>query len=279
MSEKKIQVRMASGKIYGPYSREEVIKYIRKKKLKGDEEVFVLGESSWQKLSADPEFFDVLQEIFLVEMGKGDRTRTSQANKPTAINKAANKELSSMESDFSSMPTAVSDIATKEKNTSEKAKKEKKSPPVKINYKNPLENGNNEKVSRNTEPETPEFLNPQRPTSKQPPIRKAKIALLLIIVVIFLYVLTTKQKIEPQTLSNQSITLKSNTNYFIPLKIQISKIKAGAITIPKSIAVKEMDYLPYELSRSEGNLRCLSSRILLGVLRSVEVRCHTGCAA
>ncbi len=63
VSNARIQVRMSSGKIYGPYTRGEILAFIQQRKLKGEEEILVEGESSWKIISSDVEFFDLFQKI------------------------------------------------------------------------------------------------------------------------------------------------------------------------------------------------------------------------
>jgi tetratricopeptide (TPR) repeat protein len=60
---RRIQVRMPSGKIYGPYHREEVLGFIRSRKVKGEEAILLEGTSDWRPITSDPEFFDLLQEV------------------------------------------------------------------------------------------------------------------------------------------------------------------------------------------------------------------------
>lgn len=59
---KKLQVRMASGKIYGPYRIEDVLVFISTKKLTGDEEILFDGELTWRPISSEPVFFDALEQ-------------------------------------------------------------------------------------------------------------------------------------------------------------------------------------------------------------------------
>lgn len=58
---RRVQVRMTSGKIYGPYQRAEIVAFIAAKKLSGDESILYEGTSDWKPLASDPEFFDALQ--------------------------------------------------------------------------------------------------------------------------------------------------------------------------------------------------------------------------
>lgn len=58
---KKISIRFPSGKIYGPYTRIEIIDFLQKRQLKGNEEILYFGDSEWIPLSADVELFDWLK--------------------------------------------------------------------------------------------------------------------------------------------------------------------------------------------------------------------------
>ena len=59
--ESKIQVRMSFGKIYGPYTKTEVLEFIAAKRIKGEEEILVEGERNWRSISSDVDFYDALQ--------------------------------------------------------------------------------------------------------------------------------------------------------------------------------------------------------------------------
>ncbi len=65
--EKKLQVQMPSGKIYGPYARLEVLTFIQKKKIRGEEKILLEGETSWRPIASDTEFYDA---ILVVLSGK-----------------------------------------------------------------------------------------------------------------------------------------------------------------------------------------------------------------
>ena len=61
ITSRKIQIRMMSGKIYGPYTRVEVLSFIKAKRLTGEESMLVEGESQWRLVTTDTEFFDAFQ--------------------------------------------------------------------------------------------------------------------------------------------------------------------------------------------------------------------------
>ena len=66
---------MASGRIYGPYTIDEVLVFIGAKRIRGSEEISFEGEFSWRAISSEPVFFDKLQEIFFgVENQKSDQS-------------------------------------------------------------------------------------------------------------------------------------------------------------------------------------------------------------
>lgn len=74
----KIQVRFASGKIYGPYQRAEITAFIFAGRLKGEEEILVEGESNWRLITSDVEFFDAFQDLLT-----GKRSRDKKKKKRT----------------------------------------------------------------------------------------------------------------------------------------------------------------------------------------------------
>jgi hypothetical protein len=61
--EKRIQVQMPSGKIYGPYTRDEVLGFIESKRIRGEEKILYEGDVLWKAIGTDPEFFDAIQAI------------------------------------------------------------------------------------------------------------------------------------------------------------------------------------------------------------------------
>ena len=65
VSSRKLQVRMPSGKIYGPYTRIEVLSFIGERRVQGEEFILVEGETNWRPITSDNEFFDALQAILL----------------------------------------------------------------------------------------------------------------------------------------------------------------------------------------------------------------------
>lgn len=60
-----VRVRTGSGKIYGPYTRAEIVQFIYQKKLKGEESILIGQSTQWRALSSDTEFFDALQNALL----------------------------------------------------------------------------------------------------------------------------------------------------------------------------------------------------------------------
>jgi len=59
----KIQIRRKDGKIFGPYSRREILGFIFAKKLDGSESILFEGSDRWRPINSDNEFFDALQEV------------------------------------------------------------------------------------------------------------------------------------------------------------------------------------------------------------------------
>jgi tetratricopeptide (TPR) repeat protein len=63
ISNRRLSVRMASGKVYGPYRRAEVLSFIAARRIRGEEEILFEGEVDWQPIASDPEFFDALHSL------------------------------------------------------------------------------------------------------------------------------------------------------------------------------------------------------------------------
>jgi tetratricopeptide (TPR) repeat protein len=98
VSEKLVQVQMSSGKIYGPYARDEVLNFIESKKIRGEEKILFEGETIWRPIGTDPEFFDAIHAILsgkpikrkpkppsgsFAAIDERDKTRASGAAKGT----------------------------------------------------------------------------------------------------------------------------------------------------------------------------------------------------
>lgn len=110
VSEKRVQVQMSSGKIYGPYARDEVLSFIEAKKIRGEEKILFEGETLWRPIATDPEFFDAIHAILsgkpikrkpkepsgsFSSIDEQDKTRASGAPKGTQTEflvQAANQE-------------------------------------------------------------------------------------------------------------------------------------------------------------------------------------------
>lgn len=93
----KIQVRRKDGKIFGPYSRREVLGFIYAKKLDGSESILFDGTDRWRPLNSDNEFFDALQEVLF-------------GVKPDPSRKAKSGGRSSQETVVGSGKTQVGDV-------------------------------------------------------------------------------------------------------------------------------------------------------------------------
>ncbi|MEO5667977.1 MAG: hypothetical protein ABIR96_07960, partial [Bdellovibrionota bacterium] len=63
VAEKSIQVQMVSGKIYGPYSRNEIHSFIEDKRIRGEEKILFEGETVWKPIASDTEFYDAIHAI------------------------------------------------------------------------------------------------------------------------------------------------------------------------------------------------------------------------
>lgn len=89
---KKVQVRMSSGKIYGPYGRDEIISFIHAKKLKGQEEILFDGETLWRPISSDVEFFDAFQDVLVGRSPRLDKIKTKIAAETKVLRPEENPE-------------------------------------------------------------------------------------------------------------------------------------------------------------------------------------------
>jgi len=89
----RLQVRLVSGKVVGPFSRDQVISLINRKKLNGEESVLFDGEGTWRAISSDNDFFDAFQarlEGRQVEI----RKRRKKTQNPEATRKLESPDTS-----------------------------------------------------------------------------------------------------------------------------------------------------------------------------------------
>ncbi len=89
----KIRLRSASGKIKGPFTREEINILIRKNKIAGDEDIFLESEGRWKAIASDTDFFDVIQEVQFglrpeTRITPGDRESWSETNDKNSSKKS-----------------------------------------------------------------------------------------------------------------------------------------------------------------------------------------------
>jgi tetratricopeptide (TPR) repeat protein len=78
--EKRIQVQMPSGKIYGPYTRDEVLGFIESKRIRGEEKILYEGDLLWRPIGTDPEFFDAIQAIISGKKIKRAETKAEEVS-------------------------------------------------------------------------------------------------------------------------------------------------------------------------------------------------------
>jgi tetratricopeptide (TPR) repeat protein len=242
MSEKNIQVRMPSGKIYGPYTREEVIKFIRKKKLRGEEDIFVLGDGAWKKLAADTEFFDALQEHLAGTQIKGNLTGSREP--VTAVDKDAQELPSMAEASEGANPTAIDNPADVWKIPQD----------TKRNVVLPsASSGSDFRVEQASQ--TDLRLEERSQTKQVSMSRKApKKPLLLGLVVALIVIAALSMKSERSPGAQQKgpaqYSLASKSNYFFPLSFYLSKLQKRELQVPANLSSeKDMEY-PYDLSLS-----------------------------
>ncbi len=82
----KIQIRRKDGKIFGPYSRREVLSFIYSKKLDGSESILFDGSDRWKSLNSDTDFFDALQEVlFGIKPDSNKKLRTKSSSKKETV--------------------------------------------------------------------------------------------------------------------------------------------------------------------------------------------------
>ncbi len=94
----RIRVKVTSGQIKGPYSRQEIIIRIKKGRFDGSEEIFLESEGHWKPIGAETEFFDLIQEV---QFGlKSGNTKISQKGslKKGWSDSEENKEASKIDS-------------------------------------------------------------------------------------------------------------------------------------------------------------------------------------
>ena len=89
----RIRIRLSSGQIKGPYTRQEVILRIKKGRFDGSEEIFLESEGQWKPIGAETEFFDLIQEV---QFGvKGVNTSLDKGFPKKGWNDSAEKKESS----------------------------------------------------------------------------------------------------------------------------------------------------------------------------------------
>jgi tetratricopeptide (TPR) repeat protein len=100
----KIQVQMPSGKIFGPYARREILMFIQKRKIRGQEKILVSGETLWRPIASDPEFFDALHALISGAKKDGDDEADLEAPVSTTVVQKVEEKVED---------TSVKDQATK----------------------------------------------------------------------------------------------------------------------------------------------------------------------
>lgn len=109
ISSKKLQVQMPSGKIYGPYTRIEILSFIASKKIRGEEKILFEGDTVWRPIATDTEFYDAIHTVL---MG-GSITRLED-ELPTAAASKSSKRSRTQEDDPSrDEATAVQSSGTR----------------------------------------------------------------------------------------------------------------------------------------------------------------------
>jgi tetratricopeptide (TPR) repeat protein len=93
----RIRIRLSSGQIKGPYTRQEVILRIKKGRFDGSEEIFLESEGQWKPIGAETEFFDLIQEV---QFGVRGGTNISDRGSPKKgwSDSAEKKEASKVDS-------------------------------------------------------------------------------------------------------------------------------------------------------------------------------------
>ncbi len=110
VSDRRLSVRMPSGKVYGPYKRSEVLSFIQSKRLRGEEEILFEGQSIWQPIGSDPEFFDALHAILSgrkLARSKNDGEVAEKSRPGTAVVHHSDEEGLAAHTDFSPSETEV----------------------------------------------------------------------------------------------------------------------------------------------------------------------------
>ena len=112
----KIRLRSASGKIKGPFTREEINILIRKNKIAGDEDIFLESEGRWKAIASDTDFFDVIQEVQFglrpeTRITTGDRESWSETNDKNS----SKKIIPDAERDMDSSPLQACRIVRKQR--------------------------------------------------------------------------------------------------------------------------------------------------------------------
>ena len=150
--EKTIQVQMPSGKIYGPYSRFEVLTFIEKKKIRGEEKILLEGETGWRAIASDTEFFDAIHQVLA-----GKKLNLKKKSKTESVFSDTNDN------------TKVSNVGTR---TEYLDKSEKTAVVEHTRITSPLDEEKNPEPYKTTYPENNNVMAP--PKSQAKPTREKK---------------------------------------------------------------------------------------------------------
>lgn len=235
IQELKVQIRRKDGKIFGPYTRREVLGFIYSKRLDGSENILIEGTDRWRPINSDTEFFDALQEIlFGIKPDASKKSKSSAKNhQETVVGIESDDEIDGATSVSAGAAPSDGDAGLTKvsaKKSSKKPSQEKQKPqtdkPVKANAKEPNHAGHVENVpvaDKHDAIEEGQLVTPH--TAKAPPAKPAKkmtLPLILVLVLLAAILVAQKQKNESTSLAplDSKQTLDATPAYFRPLMLR-----------------------------------------------------------
>ncbi|MBS1983032.1 MAG: tetratricopeptide repeat protein [Bdellovibrionales bacterium] len=229
MGSRRIQVRMPSGKIYGPYQRPEVLSFITAKKITGEEFILFEGTSEWQPIASDPEFFDAIQ---VAQFGEESPDSAEKANPPGQFSESQKSSVRP-----SAPPPAV--------NKKKKREPERSLPPEMLRL--PAEELVVAKASVNpaSSPLAAPAANP--PPPKQLARKTSPLLLLVVLAGLgwMIFGRDSQNKTSPVSPGKQLFApLQSELLYARPLSLLLANLKVAVPAAPDQVALSPTWALP-----------------------------------
>jgi tetratricopeptide (TPR) repeat protein len=235
----KLQVKMPSGKIYGPYTKIEVLGFIQDRRISGEEEVLFEGEPNWRPIASDTDFFDALEARLAPQKAKKEKTQSAQ-KKPV--------ELESIKSQLSLSQKGESSPTSAPPKTSHDPEKTRALGRVVDDVKRP--NPATQAQIKNSEAlPTPKTYQDsgqvQTPTTKRKPKRRNVLAAPLAIIAIAAasYFFLAKSAIQTIDVTKLG-PFKSRLWYGRPLELALERASFLVPTVPEAVTPDSASLAP-----------------------------------